>query len=166
VPLLVWNLKVNSVTQELVTGPCPEIVEPTHASTPPFFKINFNVIFLSSSKSQKWPLHSRYSRTLACFSYVCHPSHSSWFDYPTIIWWRNMIMKCSLHKFRIVNIIKGRVFSTISWLWQLYFIFTRGLSVFWKRKFVQVNFSYIWLCIVLMCCRLHHKYSKVMRHFL
>ena len=65
-----------------------------------FMKIHFNVILPSTPISWKWSLSLRFPhQSPQCTSvaqkyHIPHPSHSTWFVHPDIIWWGVQIIKC------------------------------------------------------------------------
>ena len=76
IPLILWNSTVPHSTHKCPPSvPVPSQINPVHASTPHFLKIQFNIVLPSKLKYSKWclslrPLHQNVSMHLSCSPYV------------------------------------------------------------------------------------------------
>ena len=92
------------------------LLNPVRASPSNFFKIHFNIILPHRPRSYKCffssglPTKTLYAPlSVPSTCHVLHPYHSSWFDYPSNIWWGVEVMNFLVMYFSLL-------------LWQLFLL--------------------------------------------
>jgi len=94
IPCILWNPKVRyGIYKSAPPVPIMNQINPVHAPTSLFLKIDLNIILLSTPASSKWFLSLRFPHQNTIYTYplphrryMPRPSHSSRFDHPNNIW--------------------------------------------------------------------------------